>query len=273
MDITRNSLHLPKDAPPVTIPCCIKTTNLSLFYGKKAAFRDISLNLDRNSVTVIMGPSGCGKSSFLSALNRLSDFIPCCEVEGSIHLDGESLLEGSIDRTVLHKRVGMIFQKPNPFPMSIRKNITFPLREHGITSKRELEARLVQVLVDVGLWDEVKDRLDTSALTLSGGQQQRLCIARALALEPEILLMDEPCSALDPISSGKVEELILKLQARYTLVVVTHNLSQARRIATHAALFWVKDDCGCLVECGPADQVFGSPREELTAAYVKGMKG
>ncbi len=273
MENHRNSLHVPRDIDQAIIPCCIKTTNLSLFYDKKAAFRDISLTLDRNSVTVIMGPSGCGKSSFLSALNRLTDFIPCCEVEGTIHLDGENLLEGSVDRTVLHKRVGMIFQKPNPFPMSIRKNVTFPLREHGITSKPELEARLEKALKDVGLWDEVKDRLDGPALALSGGQQQRLCIARALSLEPEILLMDEPCSALDPISSARVEELILSLQSRYTIAVVTHNLSQARRIATHAALFWVKDDCGCLVECGPADQMFCSPKEELTAAYVRGIKG
>jgi phosphate transport system ATP-binding protein len=255
------------------LPCCIRTINLSLSYGRKTAFRNVSLNLKPRSITALMGPSGCGKSSFLSALNRLTDLIPCCQVSGVIEIDGINISAREIDLLLLHRKVGMIFQKPNPFPFSIRKNITFPLREHGLKDKAQLEMRVEKALQDVGLWKEVKDRLDTPALALSGGQQQRLCIARALALDPEVLLMDEPCSALDPISSGIVEELITSLQDRYTLAVVTHNLAQARRIADYAALFWVREEAGCLVECGPVEQIFEDPQDEVTAAYIQGAKG
>jgi len=251
----------------------IQTQHLSLHYGKKAAFTDISLPIQAGGITAIVGPSGCGKTSFLSCLNRLTDLIPRVTVSGSIRLDTMEILDHQIDAIALRRRVGMIFQKPNPFPFSIWKNLAFPLREHGIRNRQQQDQIIETTLQNVGLWDEIKDRLHTSALSLSGGQQQRLCIARALVLQPDVLLFDEPCSALDPISSGVVEDLIDSLRGDYTVVIVTHNLAQARRIADSAALFWVQDGVGKLIEYGTISQIFEAPQHELTAAYVNGIRG
>lgn len=259
-------------------PCCepqrqIGVEKLSLSYNGVPAFDDVSLDIYRGCVTALIGPSGCGKTSFLSCLNRLSDLIPGCEVEGRITLDGEDIRAPRTNVQILRRRVGMIFQKPNPFPLSIRRNLEMPLEEHGVRRRAELDERLWRALADVGLWEEVKDRLNKPALALSGGQQQRLCIARALALRPEVLLMDEPCSALDPLSSAVVEELIAGLRGRYTVVIVTHNLAQARRIANYAGFFWVKNRAGALIEFDLCHRIFEAPRHELTAAYVGGRRG
>ena len=246
---------------------------LTLRYHGKAAFEDVSLDIPAGSITAVVGPSGCGKTSFLACLNRLTDLIPGATLSGSIRLGGAEITNGTTDVIALRRRVGMIFQKPNPFPLSIRKNLEFPLREHGMRDRGELDATIEKALRDVGLWDEVKDRLSAPAFSLSGGQQQRLSIARALALKPEVLLLDEPCSALDPISSGVVEDLIKSLRPRYTMVVVTHNLAQARRIADVMAVFWLQNGAGRLIECGPVPQVFNSPGDPLTAAYLSGQRG
>ena len=220
------------------------TERLTLRYGDKTALEDVSLSVVRGRITALIGPSGCGKTSFLNCLNRLTDLIPGCRVTGRVRIGGLDVFDPKTDVLTLRRRVGMIFQKPNPFPFSIRRNLEFPLREHGVRDRRRLEEKIETALRDVGLWDEVKDRLDRPALALSGGQQQRLCLARALVLGPEALLLDEPCSALDPISSGVVEDLIARLRDQFTLLVVTHNLAQARRIADYAALFWVQDGAG-----------------------------
>ena len=249
----------------------IRTERLTLRYHGKPAFEDVSLDIPRDSITALVGPSGCGKTSFLTCLNRLTDLIPGATMSGSIRLDGAEIAGGSVDLVALRRRVGMIFQKPNPFPLSIRRNLEFPLREHGLVE--HLDETIEQVLRDVGLWEEVKDRLGAPALSLSGGQQQRLSIARALALKPEVLLLDEPCSSLDPMSSGVVEDLIKSLRSRYTMVVVTHNLAQARRIADRVAVFWVQAGSGRLIEQGPVREVFESPRDPLTAAYINGTRG
>ncbi len=251
----------------------IQTENLSLHYGKKTAFCHVNLPINAGCITALVGPSGCGKTSFLSCLNRLTDLIPRCRVSGSIRLGSLEILSPQINAIALRRRVGMIFQKPNPFPFSIWKNLAFPLQEHGIKNREEIDHLIETTLQDVGLWDEVKDRLNGSALALSGGQKQRLCIARALVLQPEVLLLDEPCSALDPISSGVVEDLIASLRERYTLLIVTHNLAQAKRIADYTALFWVKEGVGRLVEYGSVEQIFEAPQQPLTAAYVNGIRG
>lgn len=258
--------------------CCdphpvIQVENLSLHYGNKTALDNVTLDIYRGCITALIGPSGCGKTSFLSAINRLTDMIPDCKIEGNIRVEDNDVHHPASDVQVLRRQIGMVFQKPTPFPLSIRRNLSLPLQEHGITRRSEIEAISEQVLRDVGLWDEVCDRLDTAALSLSGGQQQRLCIARALALNPKILLMDEPCSALDPIASGVVEDLISRLQGRYTIVIVTHNLAQARRIANYAAFFWVKERAGQLVEFGRCQHIFETPTHQLTAAYVNGARG
>jgi phosphate transport system ATP-binding protein len=251
----------------------IDIDDLSLHYGARPAFRDVTLSIGTGNITALVGPSGCGKTSFLTALNRLTDLIPGCRVTGRIRMGTLDVLAPQTDVIHLRRLVGMIFQKPNPFPLSIRKNLAFPLREHGIRDREQIARTIETVLQDVGLWDEVKDRLDSPALALSGGQQQRLCIARALALSPTVLLMDEPCSALDPLSSGVVEDLIISLRGRYTVAIVTHNLAQARRIADDAAFFWVQQGVGRLIEAGPAAQIFERPRDSLTAAYISGMRG
>ncbi|GAB4192296.1 MAG: phosphate ABC transporter ATP-binding protein PstB [Coleofasciculaceae cyanobacterium] len=251
----------------------IQTEQLSLYYGEKPVFAGVTLPIHVGCITALVGPSGCGKTSFLSCLNRLSDLIPRCRVSGSIRMGSLDVLDAKIDAIALRRRVGMIFQKPNPFPLSIWKNLALPLHEHGVRNREQVDQIIETTLQDVGLWDEVKDRLNAPALSLSGGQQQRLCIARALVLQPEVLLLDEPCSALDPISSGVVEDLIASLQGRYTQLIVTHNLAQARRIADYVALFWVQDGVGRLIEYGCVQQVFETPQEALTAAYVNGIRG
>lgn len=249
----------------------MQTERLSLDYANKAAFKDVSLDIKSGGITALIGPSGCGKTSFLTCLNRLVELTPSCKVSGRILLGNQDVQ--ALDVISLRRRVGMLFQKPNPFPLSIMRNIEFPLREHGVRSRDEIDHRVEDVLRDVGLWDEVKNRLSALALSLSGGQQQRLCLARALALKPEVLLMDEPCSALDPISSEVVEDLITNLRGRYTVLVVTHNLAQAKRIADDVALFWVADGAGQLIESGSVAQIFEAPQHALTAAYVNGRRG
>jgi phosphate transport system ATP-binding protein len=260
-------------------PACCEPTpvleikNLAVRYGGVTALDGVSLDIYKGCITALVGPSGCGKTSFLSTLNRLTDLIPGVTVTGDTLFNGQSIFAKRVDTRVLRTQIGMIFQKPNPFPLTIRRNLELPLKEHGIKDAGELARRIQATLEDVGLWSEVKDRLDTPALQLSGGQQQRLCIARALVLKPAVLLMDEPCSALDPISSGVVEDLILRLRGQYTVVIVTHNLAQAKRIANYAAFFWMKERVGKLIEFGHSRQLFDAPQDELTAAYVKGARG
>jgi phosphate transport system ATP-binding protein len=255
-----------------TLPS-IQTERLSLHYDRALAFSEVSLPIPAGEITALVGPSGCGKSSFLSCLNRLSDIVPKTRVSGKVYLDETDIFDRAIDPIALRRRVGTIFQRPNPFPFSIWKNLAFPLREHGVKNRDRIDEIIESTLQDVGLWHEVKDRLQTSALALSGGQQQRLCMARALVLQPQVLLLDEPCSALDPISSGVVEDLIASLRGRYTIAIVTHNLAQARRIADFVALFWVQEGAGRLVERGRRQQIFEAPQQELTKAYVNGIRG
>lgn len=251
----------------------LQIESLSIDYGSRPALRDVDITIDRGCITAIVGPSGCGKSTFLSCLNRMTDLVPGCTVRGRVSFDGEEILGPGTDLIRLRRRVGMIFQRPNPFPMSIRANLSFPLRHHGVRKRDVLEGIIETSLRSVGLWNEVKDRLDASALALSGGQQQRLCLARALALDPEVILLDEPCSALDPIASGVVEDLIASLRGRYTVAIVTHNLAQARRIADDLAIFWAEDGVGRLIEHGPAGQLFEAPRHEISALYITGARG
>ena len=259
-------------------PCCVPTPildiqDLQVAYNGVVALDDLSLQINKNCITALIGPSGCGKTSFLSTLNRLTDLVPNAAVKGKIYFEGQDIHDEQIDVRVLRTHIGMIFQRPNPFPLSIRRNLEMPLREHGVKARHSLDQRIENALRNVGLWDEVKDRLDQSALGLSGGQQQRLCIARALVLEPKVLLMDEPCSALDPLSSAVVEDLILRLKGKYTVVIVTHNLAQAKRIANYAAFFWMKERVGKLIEYGQCRQLFEAPSHELTAAYIAGVRG
>lgn len=248
----------------------LDTSDLCVSYHGRTALAGVNLCIRRGRITAVIGPSGCGKSSFLASLNRLTDLIPGCRVTGKVLLDGRDTLAETGNLIALRRRVGMIFQQPNPFPLSIARNLDLPLKELGVRARDERRDRAEQALRRVGLWSEVRDRLQAPALSLSGGQQQRLCLARAIALEPEVLLMDEPCSALDPIASATVEELILELSGRYTVAVVTHNLAQARRIAEDIAVFWLRDGAGRMIEAGTTRQVFESPRDELTAAYVAG---
>lgn len=259
-------------------PCCepvphLRIEKLSIAYGTTTVLDEVSLDIYKGCITALIGPSGCGKTSFLSTLNRLTDLVPGARVGGRIQFETTDVLDPGLDVLALRRRIGMIFQKPNPFPLSVRRNLELPLREHGVRRRDVLEQKIETALRDVGLWDEVRDRLDSPALALSGGQQQRLCIARALVLEPSVLLMDEPCSALDPISSAVVEELIGRLRGRYTVVIVTHNLAQARRIANYAAFFWMKERVGKLIEFGRCRPLFETPENPLTAAYVSGMRG
>lgn len=249
----------------------VQTQDLTLHYGKKAAFKDVTLSLEPGRITALIGPSGCGKTSFLNCINRLVELTPNSTVSGRILLEDQDIR--TINVINLRRRIGMLFQKPNPFPLSIQKNIEFPLRHHGVKSQNRINFILEDSLQQVGLWQEVKDRLKTPALALSGGQQQRLCLARALALDPEILLMDEPCSALDPLSSEIIEDLFLRLRGRYTFLVVTHNLAQAKRIGDYTALFWVQEGAGTLIEAGTTTQLFENPQHSLTRAYITGRKG
>lgn len=251
----------------------LRVTDLSIHYGQRTAARDIDLTLSPGRLLGIVGPSGCGKSSFLWSLNRMTDLIPGCRVSGQVDVLGTQLYGGNIDLIHLRRRVGMIFQAPSPFALSIRRNIELPLRDHGVRDKTDLEKTTQKALSCVGLWDEVKDRLHRSALELSGGQQQRLCIARALALTPEVLLLDEPCSALDPMSTRALEECLVNLKETCTIVVVTHNIGQAKRMADDLAVFWVDQKSGYLLEYGSAEQVFAQPQQEQTRAYLSGMQG
>ncbi|MDF1814279.1 MAG: phosphate ABC transporter ATP-binding protein [Verrucomicrobiales bacterium] len=250
----------------------IEVKNLSINYDDFAALRDVHLTIQKGNITALVGPSGCGKSSFLQSLNRLTDLIPGCQTTGEMILGGKNILSPGCDVLSLRRKVGMVFQKPNPFPQSIRRNFEIPLREHGF-SKLETTDRMEDSLKRVGLWNEVSNRLSRSAANLSGGQQQRLCIARALALDPEVILFDEPCSALDPHASGVVEDLISSLRGSVTVVIVTHNLAQARRIADHLAVFWVRGGSGTIVETGATDALFTSATDPDAKSYLTGIRG
>jgi phosphate transport system ATP-binding protein len=253
---------------------CLDVTGLSVAYHGRPALRGVTLPVRTGRITAVVGPSGCGKSTFLASLNRMTDLVPGCAVTGRVTFDGQDIHHPDTDVVALRTRVGTIFQRPTPFPLSIRRNLTFALAHHRVGDSRQArDAHAETALRRVGLWDEVRDRLDGPAQKLSGGQQQRLCLARALALDPEVLLMDEPCSALDPIASGVVEDLIVSLRGQYTVVVVTHNLAQARRVADDVAVFWVQDGVGTLIEHGLAADTFETPRHELTAAYIRGIRG
>jgi phosphate transport system ATP-binding protein len=250
-----------------------RISGLSVHYGKKTALSAVSLDIPKGAITAVIGPSGCGKSTFLYCLNRLSASVPGCRVEGSIMLEAQNLCAPGVDDAALRKRVGFIFQKPNPFPLSIRRNLELPLKEHGVRDRRSIDEAVESSLTAVGLWNEVKDRLNAPAQQLSGGQQQRLCIARALVLKPEALLMDEPCSALDPLSTAVIENLIQSLRSHLTIVIVTHNLRQAKRIGDHLVLFWCSSGAGGVVEFGPTSRMFEAPRHELTRLYISGGAG
>ena len=247
----------------------ITAKNLNLWYGDFKALKDISLDMGEREITALIGPSGCGKSTFLKTLNRMNDLVPGIRIEGDVRLKGQDIFAREMQPTELRRRVGMVFQKANPFPMSIYDNITYGPRLHGVHNKAELDELVESSLKGAALWNEVKDRLKKSALGLSGGQQQRLCIARALAVEPEVLLMDEATSALDPISTAHIEELAVKLKEDYTVVMVTHNMQQAQRIADKTAFFYL----GEMVEYGDTKQIFENPKEERTIRYVSGNFG
>ena len=246
----------------------ISVRNLDLYYGDFKALKNISIDLPEKEITAFIGPSGCGKSTLLKSLNRMNDLVEGCKITGQVLLDGEDIYKG-MDINLLRKRVGMVFQKPNPFPMSIYDNIAYGPRTHGITNKVELDEIVERALRDAAIWDEVKDRLKKNALGMSGGQQQRLCIARALAVQPNILLMDEPTSALDPISTSRIEELVMELKEKYTIVMVTHNMQQAVRVSDHTAFFLL----GELVEFGKTDDIFSQPKDQRTEDYITGRFG
>jgi phosphate transport system ATP-binding protein len=256
----------------VTSPDDHKMTarNVNVHYGANHAIADVSIDIDQDKVTAFIGPSGCGKSTFLRTLNRMNDTIPSARVEGDIRLDGEDIYASAMDVVQLRARVGMVFQKPNPFPKSIYENVAYGPRIHGLaSSKGEMDRIVEQSLRRAGLWEEVKDRISDSGTALSGGQQQRLCIARAIAVDPEVILMDEPCSALDPIATAKIEELIHELKGRYAIVIVTHNMQQAARVSQRTAFFHL----GQLVEYGQTSDIFTNPREERTRDYITGRYG
>ena len=243
-------------------------SNLDLFYGDFKALKNINLNISEGDITAFIGPSGCGKSTLLKSLNRMNDLVEGCRITGKVLLDGEDIY-GSMDLNHLRKRVGMVFQKPNPFPMSIYDNVAYGPRTHGIRSKVKLDEIVEKALRDAAIWDEVKDRLKKNALGMSGGQQQRLCIARALAVQPEVLLMDEPTSALDPISTSRIEELAVELKKEYTIIMVTHNMQQAARISDKTAFFLL----GEVVEYGDTEQIFSMPKDKRTEDYITGRFG
>lgn len=247
----------------------LSVQDLCLWYGSHQALKDINIEIPEKSITALIGPSGCGKSTFLKTLDRMNDLIPDVKITGSIKYKGEDIFEPSVDVSELRRQVGMVFQKPNPFPMSIYDNIAYGPRTHGVKSRVKLDEIVEQSLRGAAIWDEVKDRLKKNALGLSGGQQQRLCIARVLAVEPEVLLMDEPTSALDPISTSKIEELAMELKDRYTIVIVTHNMQQAVRISDHTAFFLL----GELVEYGETEKLFSQPRDKRTEDYITGRFG
>lgn len=247
----------------------IKVSDMNLYYGENHALKNINIDIYDKNITALIGPSGCGKSTFLKSLNRMNDFIPNVKITGGIELDGEDIYAPGVDTTLLRKKVGMVFQQPNPFPMSIYDNVAYGPRVHGIKNKAKLDEIVENSLRGAAIFDEVKDRLKKSALGLSGGQQQRLCIARSLAVEPEVLLMDEPTSALDPISTLKIEDLMMELKQRLAVVVVTHNMQQAARVSDDTAFFLL----GELIEYGNTDRIFSNPKEKKTEDYITGRFG
>jgi phosphate transport system ATP-binding protein len=258
------------DPGRVTLPAKIEADHLNFYYATKRALEDISVKIQPNLVTAFIGPSGCGKSTFLRTLNRMNDIIPGTRAEGKVLIDGANIYEHGLDVVQLRRKVGMVFQKSNPFPKSIFENVAYGLRINGMAGNAaELAGRVEESLKQAALWDEVKDRLQESALAMSGGQQQRLCIARALAVRPDILLMDEPASALDPIATQRIEELVYDLKKQYTIVIVTHNMQQAARVSDYTAFFWL----GRLVEYDRTDKIFTNPSEKLTEDYVTGRFG
>ena len=247
----------------------ISVKKLCLWYGSHQALKDISIEIPKNSITALIGPSGCGKSTFLKTLNRMNDLVADVKISGSVKYNGTDIFDPSTDVNEFRRQIGMVFQKPNPFPMSIYDNVAYGPRTHGIRNKAKLDDIVERSLIDAAIWDEVKDRLKKNALGLSGGQQQRLCIARALAVEPEVLLMDEPTSALDPISTSKIEELAMQLKDKYTIVIVTHNMQQAVRISDNTAFFLL----GELIEYGGTEHIFSQPEDKRTEDYITGRFG
>ena len=247
----------------------ITVKDMCLWYGDHQALKNVNIEIPEKSITAFIGPSGCGKSTFLKILNRMNDLIPGVKITGDIRYEGTDIFSKEVDVNNLRKEIGMVFQKPNPFPMSIYDNIAYGPRTHGITNKVELDEIVERALRDAAIWDEVKDRLKKNALGMSGGQQQRLCIARALAVQPKILLMDEPTSALDPISTSRIEELVMELKEKYTIVMVTHNMQQAVRVSDHTAFFLL----GELVEFGKTDDIFSQPKDQRTEDYITGRFG
>ena len=247
----------------------LATKDLNLSFGKKHVLKEVSIQIPENCITALIGPSGCGKSTLLRSFNRMHDLVPSAKVTGEILYEGRNIYGKGVNVTEIRRKLGMVFQKPNPFPKSIFDNVAYGLRVNGISGKEKIKKIVEQSLKGSALWDEVKDSLRESALSLSGGQQQRLCIARAIAVEPDVIMMDEPCSALDPISTSKVENLMLELKERFTIVVVTHNMQQARRIADYTAFMYL----GELKEFGETDQIFDDPQHELTKAYISGNFG
>ena len=263
-------MHAPAPPPLSGATPKISARNVSVHYGRKLAIDDVSIDMDMENVTAFIGPSGCGKSTFLRTLNRMNDTIPTARVAGDIRLDGEDIYAADMDVVQLRARVGMVFQKPNPFPKSIYENVAYGPRIHGLAAnKAELDHIVERSLTRAGLWGEVKDRLSDSGTALSGGQQQRLCIARAIAVDPEVILMDEPCSALDPIATARIEELVHDLRGKYAIVIVTHNMQQAARVSQRTAFFHL----GTLVEYGVTSQIFTNPRQERTKDYITGRYG
>ena len=247
----------------------IHVQDLNLYYGENHALKGVNMDIQEKAITAFIGPSGCGKSTFLKTLNRMNDLVDNVRITGTVEIDGEDIYKKGIDTTILRKKIGMVFQQPNPFPMSIYDNIAYGPRVHGLKNKHELDRIVEESLRGAAIWDEVKDRLKKSALGLSGGQQQRICIARALAVEPEVLLMDEPTSALDPISTGKIEELMEDLKKKYTVVVVTHNMQQAVRVSDYTVFFLVGD----MVEFGETKTIFSYPQDKRTEEYITGRFG
>ena len=247
----------------------ITVKDLCLWYGSAQALKNVNISIPEKSITALIGPSGCGKSTFLKTLDRMNDLIPGVKISGQVEYGGKDIFAPSVDVNELRRRIGMVFQKPNPFPMSIYDNVAYGPRTHGVTARAELDGIVERSLRDAAIWDEVKDRLKKSALGLSGGQQQRLCIARALAVEPEVLLMDEPTSALDPISTSKIEELALQLKEKYTIIIVTHNMQQAVRISDCTAFFLL----GELIEFGKTEELFAQPKDKRTEDYITGRFG
>ena len=245
-----------------------EVSNMDLHYGSFHALKNINLNMEANRITALIGPSGCGKSTFIKSLNRMNDLVEGCRVTGDIRLDGEDIY-GAMDVSQLRRRVGMVFQKPNPFPMSVYDNRAYGPRTHGVRSRAQLDDIVEKSLRDAAIWDELKDRLKKSALGLSGGQQQRLCIARALAVKPEVILMDEPTSALDPISTSKIEDLVLEIKKDYTIIMVTHNMQQATRVSDQTVFFLL----GEIIESGDTEQIFSMPRDKRTEDYITGRFG